>query len=139
MGNNRAKNKRKVTCPYCGAPAILRSGSYVYGEDAMVEKLYVCANYPACDAYVGVFRDSDIPKGTLANSELRNKRIRVHRVFDEIWKQGIMTRGQTYQWMQYKFGLTKEQAHIGHFSDYMCLQVLDACNEVLANCREKGA
>ena len=36
------KSKRKITCPYCGSPAILREGNYVYGEDSIAEKLYVC-------------------------------------------------------------------------------------------------
>lgn len=132
----KGKAKKKITCPYCGAPAILRDASYVYGERSLTDKLYVCAHYPKCDAYVGVFKNSDIPKGTLADSELRNKRIQAHRYFDAIWKQGIMTRSHTYQWMQYKFGLTKEQAHIGYFSDFMCLQLIAACKEVLKNNRK---
>lgn len=135
----RMKKHKKVTCPYCGAAAILRDARYVYGDNALVDKLYVCAHYPACDSYVGVFRNSEVPKGTLANSELRNKRILAHRAFDAIWKQGIMTRGQTYQWMQHKFSLTKQQAHIGNFSDYMCQKLMSACREVLENNQAKGA
>ena len=139
MTKNKKKNRIKIICPYCGAAAVLRDASYVYGEGAMVDKLYVCSRYPTCDSYVGVFRNTDYPKGTLANSELRNKRIRTHRLFDEIWKQGIMTRGQTYQWMQYKFSLTKQQAHIGYFSDYMCEELMEACKEVLQNHMAKEA
>lgn len=137
--NYKSKKKKKISCPYCGAPAVLRDASYVYGENSLVDKLYVCSRYPECDAYVGVFRNSDVPKGSLADSELRNKRIRAHKYFDEIWKSGIMTRSQTYQWLQHKYGLTKEAAHIGYFSDYMCLQVIDACQKVLKNNRKKGA
>ena len=135
----RKKTRKKVMCPYCGAPAILRDASYVYGENTLVDKLYVCSHYPECDSYVGVFRNTDIPKGTLADSELRNKRIRTHRAFDAIWKRGIMTRGQAYQWMQHKFSLTKEQAHIGYFSDYMCQELMSECQEVLENNKAKGA
>lgn len=135
----KMRNKKRIICPYCGAAAVLRDGSFVYGNGSLVDKLYVCANYPKCNAYVGVFRDTDIPKGTLADSELRNKRIKAHRYFDAIWKQGIMTRGQAYQWMQHKFSLTKAQAHIGYFSDYMCLELIDACQEVLRNNSAKGA
>ena len=136
---NKKKNRNKVICPYCRANAVLRDASYVYGENALVDKLYVCSHYPACDSYVGVFRNTGIPKGTLADSELRNKRIRTHRMFDAIWRQGIMTRGQTYQWMQHKFSLTKQQAHIGYFSDYMCEELMLACQEVLDNNLAKGA
>ena len=135
----KKKNRNKVTCPYCGAHAVLRDASFVYGEAALVDKLYVCSNYPACDSYVGVFRNSEKPKGTLADSELRNKRIRAHKRFDAIWKEGIMTRGQTYEWMQHKFSLTKQQAHIGYFSDYMCEELMRACDKVLRNNMAKGA
>ena len=71
-----------------------------------MDKLYVCSNYPECNAYVGVIPNTNIPKGTLADSELRNKRIKVHRVFDEIWKNKIMTRNEAYNWMKFQFGLT---------------------------------
>lgn len=135
----KKKKRNKVTCPYCGAHAVLRDASFVYGEGALVDKLYVCSNYPACDSYVGVFRNSEKPKGMLADSELRNKRIRAHKRFDAIWKEGIMTRGQTYEWMQHKFSLTKQQAHIGYFSDYMCEELMRACDEVLRNNMAKGA
>jgi len=139
MKHSNLKKIKPVVCPYCGSVAILRDGSYVHGTGSLVKKLYVCSRYPECDSYVGVFKDGMTPKGSLANSELRNKRIRAHRAFDEIWKNGIMTRGQAYQWMQYKFGLSRNQAHIGYFSDYMCIQLLDACEEVLQKCKRKGA
>lgn len=137
--NKKAKSKKKIFCPYCGSMAILRDGKYVYGENSLIDKVYVCSNYPKCDAYVGVFRNSNIPKGTLADSELRNKRIKAHKYFDAIWKSGIMSRSQSYQWMQYKFGLTKKQAHIGYFSDYMCIQLIKVCRELLENYNMKGA
>ena len=133
------RKRKSIICPYCGGTAVFRDGSFVYGEDSLVEKLYVCNHYPECNAYVGVFRNSDIPKGTLANGDLRNKRIQAHHAFDAIWKQGIMSRGQAYQWMQHKFSLTRAQAHIGYFSEYMCDELIRACQEVLQNHRAKGA
>ena len=53
MMKRKKKGKAKVTCPYCGAYAVLRDAGVVYGEGAMVEKLYVCSNYPACDEVLG--------------------------------------------------------------------------------------
>ena len=43
-----------IKCPYCGSRAYLRPASVVYGDhtDDAGAKLYVCARYPACDAYV---------------------------------------------------------------------------------------
>lgn len=62
---------KEVICPYCRAKAELRDSEFVYG-DRNYGKIYVCSNYPICDAYVGVHKGTqDKPKGTLANAELR--------------------------------------------------------------------
>ena len=50
----------------------------LYGDRSREEYVYVCTNYPRCDSCVGVHTGTKKPKGTLANSELRNKRIRTH-------------------------------------------------------------
>ncbi len=121
-----------VSCPYCHKTAVLRPASFVYGAQAPKdEKLYVCPNYPECDTYVGVHAGTTKPKGTLANGRLRNSRIRAHRVFDQIWKSGIMNRDQAYQWMRFRFGLNAAQAHIGQFSDYYCNELITMSEELL--------
>ena len=74
-----------------------------------------------------------IPKGSLANGDLRNKRIRTHQIFDKIWKSNIMSRRNAYCWMRDRFGLSSEQAHIGCFSDYMCDALMAECRAVLEN------
>lgn len=125
--------KRKIICPYCGAMAVLRDGTYVYGDRSRGEMLYVCSNYPKCDSYVGVHHGTDRPMGTLANAELRNKRIKTHRLFDQIWQSKLMTRKEAYRWMEYFMGLSKRDSHIGKFSDYRCQILMDKCKEVLEN------
>ncbi len=128
------KNK-KVYCPYCGAEAKLRPASVVYKENTLHSDsyLFVCDRYPKCDAYVGVHKDSKRPMGTLANGDLRNKRIQAHKVFDKMWKSGLMTKWQAYKWLQGKFALNEKQAHIAMFSEYMCDQLINICNEVYKN------
>ena len=123
----------KLTCPYCSKTAVLRKASYVYGPDTPVDYLYVCAGYPDCDSYVGVHTGTTYPKGYLANSELRNKRICTHRIFDQIWKQGIMSKKDAYRWIQDIFSLSEKQAHIGFFSEYMCDLLQENCKKVLSN------
>lgn len=125
-----------IKCPYCGAQAFLRPSSAVYGTNARPgEYLYVCSKYPACDSYVGTHRKSLFPMGSLANGNLRNKRIQAHKVFDRLWQNGIMEKWQTYQWMQAKFGLNREQAHIAKFSEYSCDQLISECEQALKNNR----
>jgi hypothetical protein len=68
--------------------------------------------------------------GTLANSELRNRRILAHRALAKIWENGVMTKEQAYKWLQDRFCLNDSQAHIGMFSEYMCDRVIAACDEV---------
>lgn len=137
MKNKKSKTfHRAPVCPYCGSRSILRDSSYVYREQLSERQLYVCARYPKCNSYVGVHAHSLRPKGTLANSELRNKRIVAHRIFDEIWKSGIMTRHQAYVWLQGITGLPESKAHIGMFSDYYCDEIIRVGNEVLTRCQK---
>ena len=72
--------KKQIHCPYCGAKASLRPASAVYGTATKVPDsyLYVCDRYPRCDSYVGAHKRTKEPMGTLANGDLRNKRIQAH-------------------------------------------------------------
>lgn len=126
--------KTTIRCPYCGANAALRPSGVVYGErDITGGYLYVCDRYPKCDAYVAAHRRTMQPMGTLANGDLRHKRIEAHKVFDRMWKSGLMTKWQAYQWMQAKFGLNANQAHIAKFSEYMCGRLIAECMKVYEN------
>lgn len=127
------KKQKRITCPYCGAPAILRKGSYVHGEHSKEEFLYVCSHYPKCNSYVGVHTGTKIPKGTLANPELRNKRIKTHKVFDLLWKEKLMTKKEAYRWMEYTMCLPKNTGHIAKFSDYRCNELIRICKDLLRN------
>lgn len=127
--------RKNPKCPYCGSTAVLQKASFVYGTAAIEEHLYVCPHYPKCNSYVGVHRGTLNPKGTLANGDLRNKRIQTHKVFSQLWRNHIMNKKQAYRWMQYKLGLSPEQAHIGQFSEYRCDELIRASYEALKNNR----
>lgn len=118
-----------VKCPYCGARAVRRPASAVYGAAARDPGayLYVCARYPICDAYVAAHQKTGLPMGTLANGNLRHKRIEAHRAFNRLWRDGYMDKWQAYKWLQAKLGLSERQAHIAMFSEYMCDQVIELC------------
>lgn len=127
------KKQKRITCPYCGAQAVLQEGSYVYGEKSKERYLYVCINYPKCDSYVGVHDGTKIPKGSLVDSELRNKRIKAHRVFDLLWKYKLMSKKEAYRWMEYVMGLPKNTGHIANFSYYRCDELIKVCKDFLRN------
>lgn len=124
----------KIRCPYCGAHAVLRSSKAVYQSKAKPGRhLFVCARYPLCDSYVGAHEGTLLPMGTLANGDLRNKRIQAHRAFNRLWESGTMKKWQAYRWMQAKFGLCSQQAHIAMFSEYMCDQLITECDKAASH------
>lgn len=128
--------KTVIHCPYCGSKASLHPSSFIYGEAAKTDGyVYACDRYPECDSYVGAHIKSKQPMGTLANGDLRNKRIKAHKAFDRMWKSGFMTKYYAYKWMEIKFGLDSNQAHIAMFSEAMCDRLIDACNKANDGCR----
>lgn len=135
--SKKKKSEEAPLCPYCGRRSVLRPAEYVYGEDTIAKgsMLYVCSGYPSCKAYVGVHEGTKRPKGILANSELRNKRIRAHRVLDEIVKVGCMSKDGVYIWLSSRLNIPYKQTHIGYFSDYLCDQTIKECERVLENWR----
>ncbi len=120
-----------IKCPYCGSRALLRPASVVYGSKAAdpTAPYYVCARFPACDAYVAAHRDTRLPMGTLADRDLRCKRIEAHKAFNRLWETGLMSKKQAYRWLQAKLGLPEQEAHIGRFSLFRCEQVIRLCEE----------
>lgn len=124
---------KKIHCQYCGGRARRRPDSVVRGSKAKGVLLYVCERYPACDAYVGVHKDTLLPLGTLANRSLREKRRRAHEVFDTLWQSGMMTRSGAYAWLRATFSLSVAKGHIGLFSESMCEVLIAACEAYLQN------
>ena len=118
-----------IKCPYCGAQAHLRPSSVVYGErtDDPEAKLYVCGRYPACDAYVGAHKDSLLPMGTLADRNLRRKRMEAHSAMERLIQSRVMTRKEAYRWLQTQMGLPQSEAHIARFSELRCQKVIELC------------
>ena len=128
--------KVKIHCPYCGAKAVLRPSEVVHQNRARPgQRLYVCARFPQCNAYVGAHEGTLLPMGTLANRNLRNKRILAHRAFNRLWESGTMKKWQAYKWMQAKFGLNHDQAHIAMFSELRCDQLIAECDKAAMKMR----
>lgn len=131
-----------MKCPYCGGVARKQPCEKVYSTvyHSNYGDIWVCDNYPECDAYVGC-KPSGKPLGTLANSELRGMRVKTHNLFDKIWKKKLMNRSHAYRWMAEEMGLTAKQAHIGKFNIEQCEKLQELVkekfklsNEVLIKC-----
>lgn len=133
-----------LTCPYCGGKAPLESTTIIYqGRDFGLA--YICENYPKCDAYVGVHKNSGKPLGRLANKELRDWKIKAHAAFDELWRRKlakrrkergndykqVYARGSGYKWLRQQLGLESKECHIGMFDVDMCKRVVEVCTPYL--------
>ena len=60
---DNARKRNEMRCPYCGAPVVLKSADGIYRDNSKNTMLYVCARYPACDAYVRTHPGTAIPVG----------------------------------------------------------------------------
>ena len=117
------KDKMKgPICPYCRARSILVNSTIIYGKDYGM--IYLCSNYPECDSFVGVHEGTDKPKGTLANTELRNLRKECHQKFDKLWQDGdhCLDRKEAYEWLSKMMNM--KEAHIGEFGLEDCHKLL---------------
>ena len=128
-----------IKCPYCGSRALLRPASVVYGERAAdpAAPYYVCARYPACNSYVAAHRATRLPMGTLADAELRRKRIQAHAAFGRLEKNGLMSKRQAYLWLQAKLDLPEQEAHIAKLSAFRCEQVIQLCKSFFCQPTER--
>ena len=126
--------QKQIKCPYCHAHASLRPASLVYGSTPQTSGkfLYVCDRWPACNAYVSAHERTLLPMGTLANGDLRHKRILAHRALKKLQQDCHMEKWEVYIWLQSKLGLNDRQAHIGMFSDGMCDEVIRLCYQAAA-------
>lgn len=120
-------------CPYCGGKIVLRSADGIYKDNSKGVMLYVCSNYPACDAYVRVHEGTMKPVGTLANGNLRKLRNTAHHYFNKLYESGVMTKDEAYSWLAYMISAPKSQAHIGYLGEYYCNVVIEESKKLLAS------
>lgn len=133
---NRARNQAP-RCPYCGSTSILRSAEGIYQDNSRNTMLYVCRNYPSCDAYVRIQPGSHLPVGTMADGKLRALRRDAHRCFDQLYKRGLMSKDEAYRWLADILAAPMEQAHIGLLGEYYCGVVIEESRKLLQRHLEK--
>lgn len=106
-------------CPYDGATSVLESSTKVYnGKDYGL--MYICSNFPRCDAYVGIHKGTTKPLGRLANKELRFWKKKAHAALDPLWKDGTVTRQEAYEIVGTVLGLPRSKAHVGMLDVDQC-------------------
>lgn len=128
MAKNDSQFDKKINCPYCNQPAQLISGEELYnghGKRELHKRLFWACRL--CDAWVSCHPGTSRPTGTLAGRRLRHMRLEAHKVFDQIWKTGELSRTSAYAWLSRELGIHGDNCHIGKFSIGQCHGVLEAC------------
>ncbi len=128
---SKNKNTGPPRCPYCGGTTVLRGTEEIYLESREPGKLYVCKNYPRCDAYVRVQKGTLKPLGTMADGKLRALRRDAHKEFDKLHKFGYMTRDEAYLWLASQLLIPRNEAHIAMMGEYNCRRVIEVCQKEL--------
>jgi len=116
-------------CPYCGASSVLCHSVLVYAGDKSYAPIFVCENYPKCDAYVSAHQNTLQPMGSLANKKLRKLREKVHFKFDVIWRRKKMTRDEAYIRLASLMGLKIADCHIALFDIEQCKKAIELIEE----------
>lgn len=118
-------------CVYCGGNTELVDDTEVYSK-SYGTKIYLCRD---CDAYVGCHIGTTKAKGTVANKELRRKRILAHQAFDKIAKTDLIhtiypkkipvrnRREKAYFWLAQELGIDFADCHIGMMDEEQCEKV----------------
>lgn len=116
----------RLVCPECGAPMVLRTTDKHTYKNGLPRKFYGCSNWPECNGTHGAHPDGS-PLGTPANQATKNARINAHAMFDRLWQgsKPKMTRKEAYRYLQRIMGMTKEEAHIGHFTIEQCQELIE--------------
>ena len=115
-------------CPYCGKPVRLERGDALpEASKYKTQLVYICSDYPKCDAYVGVHTGTTIPLGKLADRELRFLRITLHQLFDKLWLKTSdvpppLFREEAYTWLSHIVQWQRSyKVHIAHLTKRQCV------------------
>jgi hypothetical protein len=109
-------------CNYCDAVVEIDISQRIYGPKSQDYGLvHVCTN-ENCGAYVGCHKDTDTPKGLLANAVTRAYRMAAHAVIDPLWRKKMYERAEVYRILGEKMGV--ESFHVGNFDADQCVEVI---------------
>jgi ssDNA-binding Zn-finger/Zn-ribbon topoisomerase 1 len=106
-----------LKCADCGARM------QIVASPKFKRPFYGCSRFPECRGTIGAHKDGS-PLGIPINAAGRETRKRAHEVFDQIWKEKVLTRQDAYRWMQEAMGLSSENAHIAKLTAEQCEKLI---------------
>ena len=135
----RVKNPLPVPeqCPRCsGTSVLVVNNSAIYGKQyGKWPFAYYC---DGCGAYVGMHPGTNIPLGTLADEATRAARRDCKTPFEQMWKNGHMSRTEAYSWLADRMGIATDSCHFGWFEVAQCNQAKSLCEEYLCTRAKKS-
>lgn len=120
--------KIPIKCDNCESNNVrYTTNDEIYGKIYGNGGCYLCDD---CRAYVGVHdTKAKRPLGRLANKELRELKMRCHKLFDVFWKGTNLKRIDCYGYLANKLGLHLRETHFGWFDK----EYLEKAIDVLKN------
>lgn len=84
-----------------------------------------------CRSSVYCHENTRFPLGFMADKATRALRIRFHKAFDPIWKQGLVQRQDAYHWLANNINVQPEECHAGTLSNDKLLEAIKFCERYL--------
>lgn len=119
---------RPTVCNCCGEESVVLSNNRdVYNGKSFGEWPYVyrCV---ACNAYVGLHPDTDLPLGTLADTMTRDARKAAKQLYfkvNELFFGGDRT--ATYGWLAKQMGMVQSRCHFAMFTEFEACGAAETC------------
>ena len=118
-----------LKCPYCGGAGTLQSAERVFPGQGH-GPMYICENYPRCDAYVRCHQGTSTPMGVMANRRLRRLRTIAHEQFDPLWNKNDSALGRKCAYQAAATVMEVDEFHIGHLDEAMCEHCIECISLV---------
>ncbi len=88
--------------------------------------LYICIHPDGCD----MMKWGDTERTTPADTVTRARRHAAHEIFDRLWRDNNMTRGEAYQYLSGHLDKHIRDTHIGLFDVLECEATIKFANQM---------
>jgi ssDNA-binding Zn-finger/Zn-ribbon topoisomerase 1 len=85
---------------------------------------YGCVEWPKCHGILPANMDGS-PRGKPRTRELQGWRNQAHEAFDCLWKEGHVSRGGAYSWLQEVMEMSSDEAHMFEMNVEQCQKVVE--------------
>ena len=119
-----------ICCDTCASPNIkFVKNDAVYGKIyGKWPFMYHCTD---CGASVGCHPNTNIPLGRMGDGETRRLRHKCHHYFDQLWRDGFMSRTYAYKWLAHTLSIAEDDCHISWLSKEQLEAAITAVQDYL--------